>query len=209
MLEARQCLVGFACVFVIFGCATTPPVQYHKITSGEWEAKILVEDHERAQSHVLRMDAFAVRDQRLRLDVTAALGTPVASLVMKGEFLEYVLPQKRAFFQGRASSDALRSVLALPLDPHLFYSIFFDVVPKDKRWLCETSQSGFLSSCRNADLGLSVKWSDREGGRKKISIRHQKASLQMKVLSFRPLTSKGSTVFSLVLPKSYKKLIGD
>jgi hypothetical protein len=196
-------LAGLA--FYLTGCTTTPPVKYSDVTEGQWEAKVLIKDHENAKSHIVNVDAYAVRGQNLRIDVTAALGTHVASLVLNGDEVRYILPRKKSYFEGKSSEKVLRPILSVPVDPRLFYSMLFDVAPEEEDWSCETSDKGFLSGCENRVQGLSVEWKDRNGRKKSVLVEHEKASLQMNVTWFKPSLDPEKNIFSLRAPKKFKR----
>ncbi|MEO0337277.1 MAG: hypothetical protein AAF202_12845, partial [Pseudomonadota bacterium] len=86
-----------------------------------------------------------------------------------------------------------------------FYSMLFDVEPRQKDWSCNSSSQGFLKGCENSDQGLSVEWKDRSGRKKTIMVEHEKASLQMKVTDFKPSLDESKNFFALRAPKKFKK----
>ena len=204
MSVLRSMLSATFVVIFLTGCSLVP-TKYDEVQEGQWEAKVLVKDHENSKSYIVKMDAFAVRNQSLRIDVTAALGTPVASLVLLGDDVKYVLPRKKSYYEGKSSERVLKPILSVPVDPKLFYSMLFDIVPADESWSCEKSEQGFLTSCKHDAKGPVVDWKDRKGRKKSVYIKHKKASLQMNVTWFKPSIETDRDVFSLNAPKKYKK----
>lgn len=200
----KNVLVLFVACLFLTGCQLVP-TKYDEHTEGQWEAKVLIKDHVKSKSFIVKVDAFAVRDQSLRLDVTAALGTPVASLVLAGDEVKYILPRQKKYYEGQSSPKVLRPILSVPVDPKLFYSLLFDVVPTDSAWACEKDKNGFLQECKNPDHGLNVSWKDRKGRKKSIYIEHKKASMQMNVTWFKPSLEGTQQVFSMTAPKKFKK----
>jgi len=193
-------------IFISFqlGCQLAP-TRYSEHSEGQWQAKVLVKDHAKSESFIVNMDAYAVRDQFLRMDITAALGTPVASLVLQGEQISYILPQQKRYFEGPSSGRALSPILAVPVDPQIFYSLLFDVPPKQKGWTCAKDQKGFLKKCEQSKTGITVTWKERKGRRKNIFIDHKKASLQMNVSWFKPSLDAKKGLFVLKAPSRFKK----
>lgn len=178
------------------------PTDYSSHKEGQWGSKVLVKDKVKSKSFIVNVDIQAVRDQKLRMDVTAAMGTPVASLVLDADEVKYILFRQRRYYEGVASNKALKPILSVPLDPRLFYNLLFDQPIADKSWSCTKDEKGFLAVCESPAEGLKVTWKDRKGRRKAIYIEHDKASLQMNLSSFSP---RADEVFSLQAPKSFKK----
>lgn len=188
-------------VLFIVGCQTMP-TDYTTQTEGQWGSKVLVKDKVKSKSFIVNVDIQAVKDKKLRLDVTAALGTPVAALVMNEDQVKYILFRQKRYYEGESSSRVLKPILSVPLDPRLLFNVLFDQPIENKNWSCTKDEKGFLANCESPSEGLKVTWKDRKGRKKAIFIEHEKAELQMNISSFTP---KADDVFSLKAPKSFTK----
>ncbi len=198
MLRSYVFLLSF---IFLAGCQTA--TRYAQVPQGQWVAKALVRDKQAGKSAIVNLDVSAIKNEKLRMDVTAALGHPVAALVMDGNKLTYVLLESKQYYQGAPSAQALKGVLPIPLDPRLLYNVFFDLPVEDKSWSCTSDKSGYLAECREASGDLLIKWSQRQGRKKLISIEHPQGLVQINVNSFQP---KVEAKFELIPPKSYKAL---
>lgn len=201
MLQIRALSVLFTSV-VLAGCQTGP-LRYSQEAEGQWQAKALVRDKSAGKSVIVHLDVNAIQSQKLRMDVTAALGHPVASLLLEGESLTYVLMESKQYYKGQPSSQAFRPVLSIPFDPRLLYNAFFDLPVEEKSWSCTKDKNGYLLECRDGVTNMVMKWSDRHGRRKLIHVEHPQGTVQIHVNSFQP---KVEAKFELIPPKSFKAI---
>jgi hypothetical protein len=189
-------------IWFLAGCQTGP-LRYADQKEGQWQAKALVRDKSAGKSVIVNLDVNAIQREKLRMDVTAALGHPVASLLLDGDSLTYVLLESKQYFRGPSGSQAFRPVLSIPLDPRLLHNVFFDLPIEDKSWSCTMDKKGYLAECREAASNLVIKWSDRQGRKKLISVEHPQGLVQINVNSFQP---KVEAKFELNPPKSFRAI---
>ena len=200
-------ILGLGWGTVLLTSCQMAPVRVDKQTQGQWQAKALVRDKNAGKSAVVGLDINANQaEHKLRLDVTAALGHPVASLVLEGDQLTYVLLENKQYYKGPATAVALKPILSLPMDPQLLFNVLFDVPITDKSWTCTKDNKGYLSDCKTVGGDLSIRWSDRKGGRKLIHLDHASGSAQINVSSFQPKVEDRPRLFELIPPKSFKSL---
>lgn len=191
---------------LLSGCMSAP-MKFDKQAEGQWQAKALVRDKRAGKSAVVSLDINARQaDQKLRMDVTAALGHPVASLVLSGDQMTYVLIENKQYYKGNATASALKPVLSVPLDPKLLYNVMFDVPIEDKSWTCTKDNKGYLSECKDVAGEMTIKWSERKGRRRLINLDHSSGSIQINVSSFQPKVEDRAQLFELNPPKSFKSL---
>jgi len=189
----------------ISGCAIAP-TRYEEVKEGQWEARALIKDKRSRKSYIVNLDINAVQKERMRVDVTAALGHPVASMVLEGSNLSYVLLETQQAYKGPAKPEALRPVLSVPLSPKYLYSVVFDTPIEDKRWTCTRSSGGFIEECQNLGANMVVRWKDRKGRRKTVFIEHPTATLQINFNSFQPKVEARKNLFGLKIPDNFKIL---
>lgn len=204
----RILVVGliFGMLVGLTGCQTVP-VQTDQQPEGQWQAKALVRDKRAGNSAVVSLDINAKQnEQKLRMDVTAALGHPVASLVLNGDQLTYVLIENKTYYKGPATASALKPVLTLPMDPKILFNVMFDLAIEDKSWTCTKDSKGYLTECKDLAAELTIKWSERKGRRKLVNLDHSTASVQINVSSYQPKVEARDKLFELNPPKSFKSL---
>lgn len=182
----------------------TPPKPYQTITEGEWQTKVLVKDLENAQSHILNVNLKAIKNQSLRMDVTNPAGMHIASLVLNNDEIEYVLIQEKKFIRGKASANALKPLIHIPMDPRLLQNLVFDSPIEIEGWNCQFDKIDYLQLCQNDKAKLKMEWGDREPSNKLVKILHPKVELQMKFLKFEPVISNREKSFSLKIPPQFK-----
>lgn len=192
----------FVSMTVLLGCQTFP-TKYSDYEEGQWEARALIKDKTQSKSYVVHLDIHARKNKQLRMDVTAALGTPVASLALNDEKVRYILFQQKQFFDGRVSERSLSPILSVPLDPRLLYHVLFDEPFADKVWSCSQDKKGFVEKCQNPKDSFVIQWKDRKGKKKSVVIQHPNAEIQINILSFKEGVSE---VFDLKVPPTFQKL---
>ncbi|MCB0407838.1 MAG: DUF4292 domain-containing protein [Bdellovibrionales bacterium] len=196
-------LVIFSVLVIFFTTACQMiPTDYAEYNEGQWGSKVLIKDKVKSKSFIVNVDIQAIKNKSLRMDVTAAMGTPVASLVLNGDQVQYLLFRQKAYYEGASSDRVLGPILSVPIDPKLFFNLLFDEAMTDKNWSCIKDKIGFLLECKNLQDQLKITWKDRKGRRKAIFIEHSKAEIQMNISSFTP---HADSVFSLKVPKSFQK----
>jgi len=199
----RILLVIVAAVFFA-GCGTGP-LNYDNVTEGNWKAKALIKDREQNRSFIVNLNFNAIRDKKLRMDVSTALGGAVAVLTSNEKEVRYVLVDAKKFYYGSARPEVMRPILSIPFDPRWMHNLLFDTPITEKGWSCE-NEGKYLKKCSDPTLGVVVTWSQRVGERKAIQIEHKKASVQINVLSFQAKVEDRKDLFELKAPASFEKL---
>jgi hypothetical protein len=190
-----------AAIFGLVGCQG--PLKYSKEKQGQWQAKALVRNKKESQSAIVNLDVNAVQKEKLRVDVTAALGHPVASLVLDGDKLTYVLIESKQYYQGQPTAAAIKPILGVALNPSLLFNVFFDLPIEDKSWSCTEDKKGFLTECRTDAADIAIRWGERHGRRKLVTIENPTGLVQINVSSFQP---KVGANFELTPPKSFRAI---
>lgn len=198
--------LAVAVLFMGLAACQTAPVQYANVTEGNWRAKALIKDNEQSRSYVVHLDFNLVKDQRMRMDVTTALGTGVASLIANNKEVRYALYDSKRFYYGTPQPGVMRPILSLPFDPRWIQNLLLDIPIAEKSWSCEKDNQGVLLSCSDSVTGLKISWTARNGQSKTIQIDHPKASVQINVRSFKPKVEARANLFTLEPPPGFQKL---
>ncbi len=196
-------LISTIFAFFLGACQSTPK-KFDNVNEGQWEGRVLIKDKRKNQSHVVSVDINAIKDEKIRINVTAAMGTPVAALVVDGAKTQYILFKQKAFYEGATQPKVLNPVLAIEMDPRLLFSVLFDSDIKDTGWLCLKDEKNFLKTCENRTVGLKIDWVERKGEKRTVKIDHANASLQLNLNSFRPKVVARDDLFSLKAPSGFK-----
>lgn len=199
-------IIALGIVVVLTGCKTAPPEKQIQISEGQWKTKALVKDKEQSRSYIVNINFNAIKNQKLRMDVTSALGTGVASMVVQDSEVRYILLDSKRFYFGQPQPNVMRPILAAPLDPRWLQSVLFDMPIPDKSWICSSDASGLVQECKEGASSLQVTWSGRVGQKKTIHIDHPKAHVQIIVQEFKPKVEDRKNLFNLEAPEGFQKL---
>lgn len=190
----------FFILILLAACASKPPVPYEaEKNEGQWEAKAQLRDFEKGTTNNLSLEVMAYRDQALRMEVTGPLGVHVASVLLKGSDIKYAAHTQKRFFSGPVSESSLRPILRADLDPRWLYGVFFDEPLNG--WKCEGDP---IEKCEKANLA-TILWSERNGEKKRITIKNPKFELQILVKDFTTKVQSPERIFSLESPENYKR----
>lgn len=185
------------------GCQTAP-TRFDEVKEGQWTGRILIKDKRQNKSFIVSVDIHAKKADQLRMDVTAAMGTPVAAFVMDGDRTEYILFKQKAYYQGKTQPKVLLPILSLSMDPRLFFNLLFEEEPKGRNWSCSRDEQGFLKLCKDQSSDLSLEWTERKGERKTVEVQHPRSSLQINLNNFRPKVVENESMFKLRAPSGFK-----
>lgn len=191
-------------LLLLAACQSAPKFDAN-VREGQWRAKALIKDREQSHSYLVYLDLNLVRDQRARMDVTTGLGTGVASMLVDAHEVRYLLVDSKRFYYGVPQPGVMRPILAIPFDPRWLNNVLFEEPITDKGWTCARGDGDLLSTCENPNAGLKITWSNRHGDKKTVLIEHDKASVEIKVTSFRPKVEDRKNLFVLEAPESFKK----
>ena len=201
----NRILLAFTVLMSLAGCKTAPKL-YSDVREGQWRAKALIKDLDESRSYIVNLNINLVKNQRARMDVTTALGTGVASLVTDEKEVHYILVDSKRYYSGPAQANAMRPILSIPFDPRWLNNILLEEPITEKGWTCSRDAAEYLSECHDSGSGLKVTWSDRHGDKKTVQLDHSKASVQIKVQSFKPKVEERKNLFTLEPPTGYQKL---
>lgn len=190
---------------MLSNCATVAPINYEKITEGRWSAKALVKDKEQSRTYIVNLDLNAVREKQLRMDVSAALGTTVAALVVNGKEVKYLLVEPKKYYFGKSRADVMRPILSVPFDPRWLHNILFEIPFAEKNWSCSRDPKGLLLECKDANTGVKITWSARNGQKKTVFLEHARANVQMNFSSFKPKVEERADLFELKAPQGFDR----
>lgn len=181
------------------GCASKPVVYNPAKAEGQWEAKAQVRDLVNGKTNTVSLDVMARRDEALRMEVSGTMGIHVASFLLSGSQVRYVIHTQKRFFSGTVSEKALRPLLKVNIDPRWLYGIFFDEdLPA---WKC---QGRPVQVCEKSD-GTKITWTDRSEERKRITISNPQFEVQILVKDFQTKVQDPDKAFRLEVPEGYRR----
>lgn len=152
------------------GCVTKPVAPVGAYENAQWESKALIKNLRENKNQSVSIDILAAKDQSMRMEVTALMGYQVASVVVNPAEVSYINYPQKVFYSGANTENAIARVLNLSLHPLNLSKIAFEQPLSGTGWKCSLDTMGLISHCDNLQKKISVKWSDRNQGQKKVTI---------------------------------------
>lgn len=171
---------------------------------GEWQARVLVRDKRQSKTFIVNSDFVAVRSGKMRMDITTPLGIHVASVALDGSKMTYVVPQKKAFYEGQATAQAFSKTLNFALDPKLILNVLFDQPVQQKGWTCK-SENELVSECSHSYY--KIKWTARKGVGKTVTISHSQYQVDLKFNDFDVPKNIKEEIFTIQKPEGFDKVL--
>jgi hypothetical protein len=191
-------------LLILVGCQTAP-TKYETIDKGKWKSKLLVRDIRAGRSQIVNVDIIAVRPSKLRMEAVTSLGIHVASFVINGDQMKYILPREKKFYSGTATKQSMKSVIGVELDPKLLMNLIFEDAPPEKAWNCIRDEKGYLEDCINKKEQVKISWSDRDQARKRIALDSPQYQIQLSMADFSTKVEDKPELFDIVPPDDFKK----
>jgi hypothetical protein len=190
--------------YFINGCATAPKFLSEKI-EGTWSSVFEVTDKKRGKKQSIDAEVFGVVDQKMRIEMSGLLGTPVASLLIEEKTIQAAVHVQKRAYVGPSTAEALKSTFGVDLDPSLFFAFYFDRSPRGKEWKC-VGESGVIKECIHSRLEQKLSWTDRDGENKSVRLESPDFLVHIKIRDFEPKVQNPEKVFKLNIPKSYRQI---
>jgi hypothetical protein len=190
------------CSLLITSCASNV-IRQDQATRGEWEARVLVRDKKQNKTFIVNSDFFAEKPGKMRMDITTPLGMHVASVALDDNKMTYIVPQKKAFYEGRPTPQAFARTLNFALDPKLIMNVLFDQPVEGKNWVCKTEKD-LVSECALKDF--SIVWSGRQYREKTVIITHAQFQIELKFHNFKVPDTVKQEMFTIKKPEGFSKV---
>lgn len=188
------------------GCVTKPVKKEGTFQQAQWETKALVKNFRENKTQSLSIDVYAIKNSRVRMEVSALMGFQVASLVMSPQEISYVIYSRKTFYHGRNSEQAFKQILNLPLHPMNFANIAFDEPVQGPGWVCSFDTLGLPSQCDQSQKEIRVVWSDRINGQKKVVIAGPQFEMQIQFPPAKTEVQFKEDLFILKQPPGFKAI---
>lgn len=153
---------------------------------------------------VVNVKFAAIDGDKLRLDVTSAIGSHVASMLVTQDKLQYLVVANKQMVESKPNKDAMAQILKIPMEPTVLYNVLFDRPIENKNWSCTNDEQNYLKQCKELRSKLTVDWKSREGHKRIIDIQHSSGSVQLNLTDFNSSVSNPDQAFSLSAPASFK-----
>lgn len=172
----KKYLILIAAAIFNFSCSHEP-VRQSGLQKAKWETKLQMKDLERQALYPLYADIIGFKNEKMRIEFSAILGLPVATLVLnKGSFQAIVYKEKK-YYAGKLDDQTLQKILKVPMSAQWIYAIAFDENIRGANWNCETSmleKTSAPQACVNNKMGYEIQWSRKDDATKLVHVKTQK-----------------------------------
>lgn len=207
-MRKKQIILFFISMSVLISCQSfyksEPPVEIdiQKVVGGQWEAKAMIKNRVSGEAHVVNLDVLAKKPQNMRMEVTTSLGAALASIAMKENNIECLLPKQKKFFYGPVSEKSIYAALKIKVDPRILSAAFFETSYPE--WDCQ-ADDGFISFCKTPE-GVELEWEREEEQSKRIVILGQDFEVQIQIKKFIERSDFPETVWKVKVPSGFKQI---
>lgn len=190
--------------WILSGCQTQPVQKSGTFQKAKWETVAQINEIKRNKSHRVSIDILAVKNEKMRMEVTATLGYQVASvLINRDGFKAAIYPQKK-FYQGSLGDRSFAEVLRVPVSPRALFSIAFDEMITGPGWSCEKDMDASPKKCFHSNAQIEVEWQKKTDGTKLVKIISPKVEMNWFFKNPNPTFEEKPELFSLNVPQGYQ-----
>ncbi len=191
---------GFLTACQTFKKAEEPTVSPSSVKAGQWEAKAMIKSLETGEASVVSLDVLGQKPNPMRVEVTTSMGISLASILVKENEIEYLLPKQKKYYHGPLSESSLSPVLKIKIDPRILTAAFFE--ESFNGWDCR-ADNGVMVACSTPE-GVQVKWNREDPASKRVSITSPTFDVQVQIKKFVEKTELPPAALVLKVPTSYK-----
>lgn len=191
---------------VLAACASTQKIAATNYSTAQWETKATIKNLKNGGINSLKIDIWAIRNQRARFEITAMFGYQVASLVMSPQDISFIYYPRKEFYYGKNSEHALKALFDLPLHPMNLSYVAFDEPIRGPGWSCKAGLDRLVESCEQKGRAITVKWMNRNNGEKKIVITSPDIEMSWYFNSPQTSVQFKPAVFTLSQPDGFKPI---
>ncbi len=136
--------------------------------------------------------------------ITPGLGIHVATFVLNGNQMSYILTRQKKFVTGPATLSSIRDLIQVEISPDDLVALLFDRALNEDLWDCKRGTDKLLEKCQNKTSDVSVVWSERTSARRVIEINSSSARVTMSLSESSSKVQIGDSHFVLSPPDGFK-----
>ncbi len=164
---------------LLSSCATKPVAKKSNLQKAQWSTKAQIKDLERQTAQGVQIEILAIKNEKLRLEVSAVMGIPVATIVLDRKDFKAAIYTEKKYYQGPLDDNSLQKLLKIPLSARWIYAIAFDESP-GKNWDCESITSTEATErrvCRLVKFDYKIEWNHKDNGTKVVRLTTPKTEI--------------------------------
>lgn len=213
-LRAPVNVPAWAFIFIlplIFACQTAPksePTVRGEVGSaeGQWQGKARVRHLRTGKENIISLDAIAREPSQLRLEVTGPFSVHLASIVLNGDEVRYILTREKRFVSTSATSAAFVRLIPIRISPTALLAVLFDRELPAAEWKCvRDPATRLLSTCAHLYQDVQLKWLERTGLKRRLAVLAQDAEVEMVLDEAKSKVELNEKTFELMPPRGFKQ----
>ncbi len=133
------------------------------------ETKATVKDLKSNKTHKVSIDMLCLGHEKLRAEVSALLGYPVATLLFDNIFVKYAVYPQKKFYRIKNLAASLEKILKVPLQPSQLLNIVYDQPLDGENWTCTKNlATSRVEKCNHNKLNMTIDFTYGIGSYKKL-----------------------------------------
>lgn len=168
-------------VISFLGCVSKGPrveSETSEFQTARWKSEATIFDLKNKKENSIKISIVGEKNHRARLEVTALLGYPVASVVLQKDAIKAALHTQKQFIFGDADSETINRILKVNLTSIEILQILFDQNLSPQRWKCDSSSAKKVSLCQSLKTNTQIRWVERADLQKKIVIESSRIKVE-------------------------------
>lgn len=196
-------ILSLAC-FIITGCESAPTRNLTPEGAYLIDSKAQIRNQDETNNVKIQI---AVWPQRaIRLEITAALGVSVASVLFRPNEIIYALHAQKQYVRGPFHEKTLYPIFKKNIDPRIFWRVASNQNLTNLNFKCSFNAESKPMLCESID-GVQIKWTYEASPRKRIDIISNRFEMNWLFKDQNPLSESQNETFVLKKPASYQEII--
>lgn len=168
----------------------------------QWEVKALVKDFEHKKNESVAIDIIGYEPDHVKAHIRAPIGMSLASFAMNGKKITYTIDKQKKYVISSIKPDSLVPLIQVPLDPRLLMMVIFENEKLVSGFKCN-KKDDVLDSCVSEDKEIKLKWSDRNGFKRRVTIQHEDFEIQLLFKDYKTLVQQDGSFWEIPHPKGF------
>ena len=168
----------FLLAILLTNCVSKPKVVDDGSDKGVWQGNVRIHDADKGK----KISGYVTwtsesQKNRLRVDVQAVFGIPVATFILDGDQADLWLHQESKHYTSKSPAKLFANLVRFPLNPKIFFSLLNKNGQFPRPWKCLRQKQRV--DCDNVRDKVSLNLKNQSEHRRKIEIRQGGKALAM------------------------------
>lgn len=192
-------------ISALISCAQGEKKAYKwtEIEGGKWNSSVKIIENNSKKTHAFELAFKAIKGKKTRLDITAFMGTPIASMVIEDGKMEAAIIRQKKIYWGKPTSEVLKHALGFGFDPKVISSVIFETLPVGEKWDCNIDTET-AKRCVSPKEDLIINWENRNDLKRSVKLETAEFVVEISFNGYVPDELLEPKTFVIKRPKSFK-----